>query len=45
MPETYWRQPGYMHCAWELFTKNKEEMQKFKETGNSRYINQSDIDK
>ena len=32
------RQQGCTYSACELFTKNKERIQKFKETGNSRYI-------
>ena len=31
------RQPGFMYSAYGPFTKIKERMQKFKETGDSRY--------
>ena len=34
------RQPGFTYSAWKPFTKNKERIQKFKETGDSRYIYQ-----
>ena len=32
------RQRGFMRSAFGSFTKNKERIQKFKETGNLRYI-------
>ena len=40
MPEMHLRQPGFTHSACGHFTKNKERIQKFKETGDSRYIHQ-----
>ena len=39
MPEMYLRQPRFVYSACGPFTKNKERIQKFKETGDSRYIN------
>ena len=36
MPEMYLKQPGFTYSACGPFTKNKERIQKFKETGNSR---------
>ena len=39
------RQPGFTYNACEPFTKNKERTQKFKETGNSQYIYQNELDK
>ena len=45
MPETLLRQPGFTYCACGPFTKNKEEIQKIKETGDSRYIYLSKTDK
>ena len=39
------RQPGFTYSACELFTKNKERIQKFKETGDSQYIYQNELDK
>ena len=38
MPELHLRQLGFTYIASGPFTKNKERIQKFKETGNSRYI-------
>ena len=38
MPEMHLRQPGFTYSAGGPFTKNKERFQKFKETGDSRYI-------
>ena len=35
MSEMYLRQPGFTCIAWRPFTKNKESIQKFKETRGS----------
>ena len=35
VPEMHLKQPGFTYSACEPFTKNKEKIQKFKETGNS----------
>ena len=45
--EMHLRQPGFrfMYSACRPFTKNKERIQKFKETGDSRYIYQNKLDK
>ena len=40
MPEMHLRQPVYSTCG--PFTKNKERIQKFKETEDSRYIYQNE---
>ena len=45
MPEMHLRQPGFMHSACGPFTKNKERIQKFKETGDSRYTYQNELGK
>ena len=45
MPEIHLRQPGFTYSACGPFTKNKERIKKFKETGNSRYIYQNELDK
>ena len=45
MPEMHLRQPGFTYSACGSFTKNKERIQKFKETGDSRYIYQNEPDK
>ena len=39
------RQPEFTYSAYEPFTKNKERTQKFKETEDSRYIYQNELDK
>ena len=38
MSEMHLRQPGFMYSACGPFNKNKERIQKFKETEGSRYI-------
>ena len=45
MPEMHLRQPGFTYSACVPFTKNKERIQKFKESGDSRYIYQNKLDK
>ena len=45
IPEMHLRQPGITYSACRLFTKNKERIQKCKETGDSRYIQQNELDK
>ena len=39
------RQPGFTYSACGPFIKNKERIQKFKDTGHSRYIYQKELDK
>ena len=38
MPEIHFKQPGFTYSACGLFTKNKERIQKFKETGDKNFI-------
>ena len=45
MSEMHSMQPGFTYSACGPFTKNKERIQKFKETGSSRYIFQNELDK
>ena len=45
MPEIHLRQPGFTYSACGQFTKNAEAIQKFKETGDSLYIYQNELDK
>ena len=45
MPEMFLRQSGFIYGACGPFTKNKESVQKFKETGDSRYINRNELEK
>ena len=45
MPEMHLRQPGFTYSACGPFTKIKERIKKFKETGNSWYIYQNELNK
>ena len=45
MPKMHLRRPGFSYSAYGLFTKNKEQIQIFKEAGDSRYIYQNQLDK
>ena len=45
MPEMHLRQPGFTYSACGPFTKNKERIQKFNQTGDSRYIYRNELDK
>ena len=43
MPEMHLKQPGFPYGACGQFTKNKERIQKFKETGDSSYITKMNL--
>ena len=45
MPEMHLKQPGFTYSACDPFTKNKERIQKFKETGDTSYIYKNELDK
>ena len=45
MPEMHLRQSRFTYSACGPFTKNKERIKKFKETGDSRFIYQEELDK
>ena len=45
MPEMRLKQPGFTYSASRPFTKNKERIQKFKETGDTNYIYKNELDK
>ena len=45
MPEMHLRQPSSICSAYGPFNKKKERKQKIKETGDSRYIYQNQLDK
>ena len=45
MPEMHLRQPGFTYSSCGPFAKKKERIKKFKETGDSRYIDQNKWDK
>ena len=45
LPEMHLKQPGFTYSACGPFTKNKERIQKFKETGDTNYIYKNVLDK
>ena len=45
MPEMHLKQPGFTYSACGPFTKNKERIQKFKETGDASYIYKNELDR
>ena len=45
MPEMHLRQPGFTYIACGPFTKDKERIQKFKETGDTSHIYKNELDK
>ena len=45
MLEMHLKQPGFTYSTCGTFTKNKERIQKFKETGDTSYIYKNEIDK
>ena len=44
MPKMYIKQPGFTYSACGPFTKKKERIQKFKETGDTSYIYKNELD-
>ena len=45
MPEMHLRQPPFVYSACGPFTRHKERIKKFKQTGDTRYIYRNEIDK
>ena len=45
MPEMHLRQPGFISGACGPFTKNKQRIQKFMQTGDANYIYKNELDK
>ena len=45
MPEMHLKQPGFTYSACGPFTKKKERIQNFKETGDTSYIYKNELDK
>ena len=45
MPETHLRQPGFTYSACGPIAKNKERIQRFKETGDTSYIYKNELGK
>ena len=44
-PEMHLRQPGFTYSACGPFTKNKERIEKFMQTGNTDFIYKNELDK
>ena len=45
MPEMHLRQPGFTYNACGPLTKNKERIEKFMKTGNTKFICKNELDK
>ena len=45
MPEMHLRQPGFTYSACGPFTKQKERIKKFEQTGDTQYIYRNELDK
>ena len=45
MPEMHSKQLGFIYSACGRFTKNRKRIKKIKETGDSRYVYQNELDK
>ena len=45
MTETHLKQPGFTYSACGPFTKNKERIEKFMQTGNTNFIYRNELDK
>ena len=45
MPEMHLRQPQFVYSTCGPFTRHKERIKKFKQTGDTRYIYRNDLDK
>ena len=45
MPEMHLRQPQFIYSACDPFTRHKERIKKFEQTGDTRYIYRNELDK
>ena len=45
MPEMHLKQPGFTYSAYGPFTKNKQRIEKFMQTGNTDFIYKNELDK
>ena len=45
MAEMHLKQPGFTYSACGIFTKNKERIEKFMQTGNTHFIYKNELDK
>ena len=44
MPDMHLKQPGFTYSACGLFTKNKERIEKFMQTGNTDFIYRNELE-
>ena len=45
MPEMHLKQPGFTYSAFGPFTKNKERIEKFMQTGDTDFMFRNELDK
>ena len=45
MPEMHLKQPGFTYSAYGPFTRNKERIEKFMQTGNTDFMYRNELDK
>ena len=45
MPKMHLRQPQFVYSAYGPFNRHKERIKKFKETGDTRYLDRNEVDK
>ena len=45
MPELHLKHPGFTHSACGSFTKHRERIQKFRETGNLKHLYKNELSK
>ena len=45
MPELHLKQPGFAYSACDLFTRSKQRIEKFMETGNTDFVYRNVLDK
>ena len=45
IPEMHLKQPGFTYSACDPFTRNKERIEKFRQTGNTYFIYRYELEK
>ena len=45
IPKMHLKQVGFTYSACGVFTKNKERIKNFKETGDTKFIDRNEVDK
>ena len=45
MPDKHLKQPGFIYSAYGPFTRNKQRIQNFMQTGDTNYIYKNELDK